>query len=86
MILDEDLIEFEKTGKLCYLPVVQNADENWTMARGRITKEMIQHFMPMDYDDNVSDSLIMVCGPPALKESVSQLGEEMGLKNLYFFN
>ena len=41
--------------------------------------------MPMDYDDNVSDSLIMVCGPPALKESVSQLGEEMGLKNLYFF-
>jgi hypothetical protein len=32
MILDEDLTEFEKSGMLSYNPVVQNPDENWTMA------------------------------------------------------
>lgn len=70
MILDEDLTEFEKIGKLSYLPVVQNPDENWSLAKGRVTKSMIEHFMPFDYDDANSDSLIMVCGPPALKDSI----------------
>ena len=46
MIMDEDLTEFEKIGKLCYVPVVQNPDENWHLARGRITPAMIEHFMP----------------------------------------
>jgi hypothetical protein len=29
MILDEDLSDIEKIGKLAYLPVIQNPDENW---------------------------------------------------------
>lgn len=29
MILDEDLTEFDRVGKLAYFPVVQNPDENW---------------------------------------------------------
>jgi len=88
MILDEDLSEFDKMGKLSYLPVVQNPDENWHMAKGRITKQMIENFMPLDYDDKAEqgDSIIMVCGPPALKDSVAQITQEMGLANTYFFN
>lgn len=31
IILDEDLAEFEKAGKLCYFPLVQSPDENWTL-------------------------------------------------------
>ena len=72
MIMDEDLTEFEKMGKLCYVPVVQNPDENWHLARGRITPAMIEHFMPQEFETDPSkiDSLIMTCGPPALKESI----------------
>ncbi len=51
MILDEDLTEFDKAGKLCYLPVVQNPDENWTLASGRITRSLLEHFMPLNYED-----------------------------------
>jgi len=29
IILDEDLTDFEKMGKLCYFPLVQSPDENW---------------------------------------------------------
>lgn len=29
IILDEDLTDYEKIGKLCYFPLVQNPDENW---------------------------------------------------------
>jgi NAD(P)H-flavin reductase len=62
MILDEDLADFDKGGKLCYVPVVQNPDENWTQARGRITKSLVENFMPFEYGEG-NDSLIMVCGP-----------------------
>ena len=86
MILDEDLTDFEKQGKLCYLPVVQNPDENWSYARGRVTRNMLEHFMPFDYEDQVSDSVIMVCGPPDLKNSINEITKEMGLKNVFFFN
>lgn len=86
MILDEDLTEFEKIGKLCYLPLVQNPDENWTQAKGRITKPLIENFMPFDYSDSEKDSVVMVCGPGKLKEAVQELGSELGMKNLFFFN
>lgn len=46
MILDEDLTDYEKAGKLSYTPVVQNPDENWTALQGRITAQMIQNFLP----------------------------------------
>ena len=51
MILDEDLTEFEKAGKLCYVPVVQNPDENWHLAQGLITSAMIQNFMPQEFEE-----------------------------------
>ena len=47
---------------------------------------MIEHFMPLDYEEEKSDSLIMVCGPPALKDSIKEITDEMGLKNMYFYN
>ena len=31
IILDEDLTDYEKSGNLCYFPLVQNPDENWTL-------------------------------------------------------
>jgi len=72
MILDEDLTDFEKAGKLCYVPVVQNPDENWHLAQGRITSAMIEHFMPQEFvdDQDKHDSIIMTCGPPELKDSI----------------
>ena len=60
ILLDEDLTEYEKMGKLFYFPVVQAPDENWQMADGRISKDMIENIMP-PIDD--PESLIIVCGP-----------------------
>ena len=87
MILDEDLSDYEAAGKLAYLPVVQNPDENWTHAQGRITQQMLEHFMPLEYEDKgPKDSLIMVCGPPALKDSITAIANEMKISNLFTFN
>ena len=46
IILDEDLTEYEKQGKLYYFPIVQAPDENWTFGTGKITPKMIESFMP----------------------------------------
>lgn len=86
MILDEDLTEFDKIGKLSYLPVVQNPDEQWNQAKGRITSEMLANFMPFDYSVDNKESLIMVCGPPALKDSIAEIAKDMELDNVFFFN
>ena len=37
ILLDEDLIEYEKEGKLFYFPVVQAPDENWELADGHVS-------------------------------------------------
>ena len=62
-------------GKLCYFPLVQNPDENWIQGQGRVSEEMIRAFMPEPYpnENEESDSLIIVCGPPKLKESVNSI-------------
>ena len=88
MILDEDLTDFEKAGKLCYVPVVQNPDENWHLAQGLITSAMIQHFMPQDFEQDImkQDSIVMTCGPPMLKDSIQALTTEMGWTNTFMFN
>jgi hypothetical protein len=40
------LIDYEKAGKLFYFPIVQAPDENWALGSGKITPQMIEHFMP----------------------------------------
>jgi len=82
IILDEDLTEYEKMGKLFYFPVVQSPDENWQLAEGYITEKMIESFMPPDSDE----SLIIICGPPKLKDSVKELLDNMEYKNYFLFN
>ena len=67
LLLDEDLTEYEKMGKLFYFPVVQAPDENWEMADGHVTEAMIEHIMPPKDDP---DSLTIVCGPQKLKDQV----------------
>mmetsp|Transcript_43070 Transcript_43070/g.31447 ORF Transcript_43070/g.31447 Transcript_43070/m.31447 type:complete len:81 (+) Transcript_43070:614-856(+) len=79
-MLDEDLTEFEKQGKLFYMPVVQAKDDNWNMASGKITKEMIDAFMPPSGRD---DSLILVCGSKKLKEEVAPLLSQFS--HCYYF-
>ena len=80
------MTEFEKAGKLCYFPLVQNPDENWTLGQGRVNEAMIRSLMPEPQakggDD---DSLIIICGPPKLKESVSQILDEMGWDNAFIY-
>jgi len=82
MILDEDLTEFEKAGTLSYTPVVQNPDDDWALCSGRISKEMVENFMPHPIPGE-DDSLIMTCGPPKLKEAMSGLYEDLGWNNTY---
>jgi NAD(P)H-flavin reductase len=87
MILDEDLTDFEKAGMLSYTPVVQNPDENWTMAQGRITPTMVENFLPKPLPEGmVDDSLIMACGPPKLKESVGEILNGLEYRNGFMFN
>ena len=52
------------------------------MADGKVTSKMIENIMPPDEPD----SLIIVCGPPALKSEVKEILEEMEYKNYYIFN
>lgn len=43
--------------------------------------------MPLEYEDKgPNDSLIMVCGPPALKDSIIAIANEMKISNLFTFN
>ena len=64
--MDEDLTEFEKAGKLCYFPLVQNPDENWTLGQGRVNEEMVRALMPESHakEGEEDDSVIIICGPP----------------------
>ena len=89
IILDEDLTEFEKMGKLCYFPLVQSPDENWIQGSGKVNDQMISALMPEPFpnDNEESDSLIIVCGPPKLRDSVSQIiQEDLGWKNAFIFD
>ena len=76
------MTEYEKAGKLFYFPIVQAPDENWQLADGDVTHKMIENIMPPDEDD----SLIIVCGPPKLKEDVKKILDEMEYQNYYIFN
>lgn len=87
--MDEDLTDYEKAGKLCYFPLVQNPDENWMNGTGRVSEQMIRSFMPEPFpnDNTQSDSIIIVCGPPKLRESVGTIiGDEMGWKNAFIYD
>ena len=82
ILLDEDLTDYEKAGKLFYFPIVQAPDENWSMGDGDVSKHMIENVMP---PRNAPNSLIIVCGPPKLKEDVKALLDEMGYENYFIF-
>eukprot|EP00347_Sterkiella_histriomuscorum_P007280 403349566 len=82
IILDEDLTDYEKAGKLYYFPIVQAPDENWTLGSGRITPQMIESFMP---PKNRDDSIILVCGSQILKDEVLSVFKEMDYKNYFIF-
>ena len=71
-------------GKLCYFPLVQNPDEQWTQGTGRVTPQMIESFMPEPFEDT-DDSLVVLCGPPKLKDSVSEIMSTMGWKNFFVY-
>lgn len=91
IILDEDLTEFEKMGKLSYFPLVQNPDENWTLATGQITKQMLESTMPEPLclnseDKTKEDSVIIVCGPDGLKKAMKELFAEMKWQNVFYFD
>jgi len=56
------------------------------MGQGRISEEMIKSFMPDPYE-SLDDSLIIVCGPPKLKDEMRRvMVDEMGYTNTFFFN
>lgn len=81
ILLDEDLGEYEKAGKLFYFPLVQSPDEQWELADGYVTASMIENIMPTD-----DDSLIIVCGPDRMKMAVKEVLDNMGLTNYFIFN
>ena len=83
ILLDEDLNDYEKDGKLFYFPIVQAPDENWEMADGDVNEKMIEHIMP---PKNAENSIIIVCGPPKLKQDVKNLLDQMGYQNYFIFN
>ena len=50
---------------------------------------MIRSYMPEPFPNNSeeTDSLIIVCGPPKLKDSVKSLiSEELGWKNSFIYD
>jgi len=83
ILLDEDLTDYQKSGKLYYFPIVRAPDENWEMADGDVTRQMIENIMP---PKNTPNSLIIVCGPPKLKIEVKKLLDEMEYHNYFIFN
>ena len=80
-------------GKLCYFPLVQNPDENWIQGHGRVSEPMIRSFMPEplitsdEGDRTKEDSLIIVCGPPKLRDAVKTITDEtLGWKNVFIYD
>ena len=72
-----------------YFPLVQNPDENWTQGQGRVNELMVKSFMPEPYpkDNEKSDSMIIVCGPPPLRESCKTIIEDdLGWRNTFIYD
>lgn len=65
----------------------------WAMGRGRISKELLQERLPSppsppQNEDDLEDTLCLVCGPPAMEKAVSTALEEIGWnlnRNVVFF-
>jgi cytochrome-b5 reductase len=74
-ILDEDLLRCDEKGILNYFPVVENPDEMWLHGEGRLTKEMVQSFMP---PPEIEDSHILVCGSKAMVTLAIQNLKDLG--------
>jgi NAD(P)H-flavin reductase len=53
------------------------------MADGHVSSKMIEEFMP---PKNEEDTLIIVCGPPKLKESVKKILDDMEYENYFVFS
>ena len=49
---------------------------------------MIRSLMPEPFpnENPKSDSLIIVCGPPKLRDSIKEITGEMGWKNTFIYN
>ena len=78
------MTDFEKQGRLHYLPIVQAPDENWTVgATGRITEKMIECMMS---PKNQEDSIILICGGDAMKKEVEEVLKGMDYRNYFVFN
>ncbi|KAF3937366.1 hypothetical protein ABW19_dt0204907 [Dactylella cylindrospora] len=79
----EELDAFENGNKhKCkIIHTLSNPPETWTGLRGRIGKDLICKEMPRD------DTLILVCGPPALEASVKKILMDEGYtdKDMVFF-
>ena len=58
-LLEEDLLRMESQGLLSYFPVVESPDEMWTHGEGRISKDLIESFMPEPDDP---EGLILISG------------------------
>ena len=63
--------------------MVQAPDENWQLADGKVNAKMIESLMP---PKNEEDTIIIVCGPQKLKDSVKELLDEMEYTNYFIFN
>lgn len=67
MSLTEDLIKFDRSGKMTFYPVVSQPEigKKWQHGVGRVSEEMIENFMPSAMD---TKSAIILCGPRQMIE------------------
>lgn len=57
VLLESDFAQMEQEGILSYFPVVQHPDEMWMHGDGKISSNLIEHFMP---EPNDKDGLILM--------------------------
>lgn len=58
--------------------VLNKPSGDWKGDVGLITKEMVQKYLPKPSDD----SRILICGPPGLKKSMTEITQDLGFKEV----
>ncbi|KAF3904767.1 hypothetical protein ABW20_dc0102488 [Dactylellina cionopaga] len=70
-----DIFESENKHKCKIIHTLSKPSDSWTGLRGRIGRDLLCKKMPLD------EVMILICGPPALEESVKNILLEEGYSN-----
>ena len=78
----EDLSKYDYSGKISYLPVVDEEISSFAYGKGNLTRSMIADYMPNEKDE---ESCVLLCGKDEFVKENIKILEDMKYRNYYTF-